>query len=222
VTTSPDTTGRVREHFRKKAFSFDHLYDEDHAFQRLLRPGLFNRRELALEVARGYEAPRVLDVGGGSGRIGEPILEQGASRYVDIDLSSTMLDLARERLARFGDKVELVQGDFLTGNLAGPFDVVLALGYFDYIENAPAHVRRIGELCSASAIASFPRWTWTKGPIRKLRYEVINNCQIFDYTPEGVRRVFGDAGFQSVNVHPGKSGFLVQADKSSATSKTVS
>jgi SAM-dependent methyltransferase len=222
VTTSPDTTGRVREYFRKKAFSFDHLYDEDHAFQRLLRPGLFNRRELALEVARGYEAPRVLDVGGGSGRIGEPILEQGASRYVDIDLSSTMLDLARERLARFGDKVELVQGDFLTANLAGPFDVVLALGYFDYIENAPAHVRRIGELCSGSAIASFPRWTWTKGPIRKLRYEVINNCPIFDYTPEGVRRSFADAGFQSVNVSPGKSGFLVRADKSSATSKTVS
>jgi SAM-dependent methyltransferase len=222
VTTSPDTTGRVREHFRKKAFSFDHLYDEDHALQRLVRPGLFHRRELALEVARGYESPSVLDVGGGSGRIGEPILEQGALRYVDVDLSNTMLDLARERLARFGDKVELVQGDFLTTDLAGPFDVVLALGYFDYIENAGAHVRRIGELSSGSAVASFPRWTWTKGPIRKLRYEVINNCPIFNYTAEGVRRLFADAGFKGVQVHPSKSGFLVRADKSSATAKTVS
>src|SRR5204863_8787 len=93
--TSTNTTGRVREHFRAKAFSFDHLYDEEHALQRLLRPGLFNRRELALAVAAGYEAPSVLDVGGGSGRIGEPILEQGASRYVDVDLSDTMLDRAR-------------------------------------------------------------------------------------------------------------------------------
>jgi SAM-dependent methyltransferase len=213
VTTSPDATGRVREHFRKKAFSFDHLYDEEHALQRLLRPGLFNRRELALEVARGYESPSVLDVGGGSGRIGEPILDQGAARYVDVDLSNTMLELARERLAPFGDKVKLVRGDFLTADLAGPFDVVLALGYFDYVEDATAHVRRIGELCSGSAVASFPRWTWTKGPIRKLRYEVINNCPIFDYTPEGVRRLFSDTGFQGVNVHPGKSGFLVRADK---------
>jgi SAM-dependent methyltransferase len=216
VTTSPDTTGRVREHFRKKAFSFDHLYDEEHALQRLLRPGLFNRRELALEVARGYESPSVLDVGGGSGRIGEPILEQGAARYVDVDLSNTMLELARERLAPFGDKVKLVQGDFLTADLAGPFDVVLALGYFDYIENAAAHVRRIGELCSGSAVASFPRWTWTKGPIRKLRYEVVNNCPIFDYTPEGVGRLFADAGFKGVTVQPGKSGFLVRADKNSS------
>ena len=179
----------------------------------MLRPGLFNRRELALEVARRYERPSVLDVGGGSGRIGEPILEQGASRYVDVDLSNTMLDLARERLARFGDKVELVQGDFLSAALDGPFDVAVALGYFDYIADADAHVRRIGELCSGSVVASFPRWTWTKGPIRKLRYEVINNCPIFDYTPTGARKSFADAGFERVDVRLGKSGFLVVADK---------
>ncbi len=213
VGTSPDTTERVREHFLKKAFSFDHLYDEEHALQRMLRPGLFNRRELALEVARRYDAPTVLDVGGGSGRIGEPVLQQGASRYVDVDLSSTMLDLARDRLARFGEKVELVQGDFLTTALSGPFDVALALGYFDYIRDAEAHTRRIGELCSGSAVASFPRWTWTKGPIRKLRYEVINNCPIFDYTAAGLRAMFSAAGFAKVDLREGKSGFLLVATK---------
>ena len=214
MTTSPDATGRVREHFRRKAFSFDQLYDEEHALQRLLRPGLFNRRELALAVALEYEAPSVLDVGGGSGRIGEPILEQGASRYVDVDLSDTMLDLARERLTRFDEKMELVQGDFLTTPLRGPFDVLLALGYFDYTEDADAHARRMGELCSGSVVASFPRWTWTKGPIRKLRYEVINNCPIFDYTAEGLNKLFADAGFARVDLHEGKSGFLVRANKS--------
>jgi SAM-dependent methyltransferase len=211
--TSTNTTGRVREHFRAKAFSFDHLYDEEHALQRLLRPGLFNRRELAVAVSAEYEAPSVLDVGGGSGRIGEPILEQGVSRYVDVDLSDTMLELARERLARFGERVELVQGDFLSAPLDGPFDVVLALGYFDYIEDAAAHIRRIGELASGSVVASFPRWTWTKGPVRKLRYEVINNCPIFDYTPEQVRKLFADAGFSTTEIEPGKSGFLARAGR---------
>ncbi len=214
MTTSPDATGRVREHFRRKAFSFDHLYDEEHALQRLLRPGLFNRRELALAVVRDYDGPSVLDVGGGSGRIGEAALEQGASRYVDIDLSDTMLELARERLERFGDKVELIQGDFLTTPMSGPFDVVLALGYFDYIEDAGAHARRMGELCSGSVVASFPRWTWTKGPIRKLRYEVINNCPIFDYSGESLEQLFTAAGFARIELHEGKSGFLARADKS--------
>jgi SAM-dependent methyltransferase len=212
--TSTNTTGRVREHFRAKAFSFDHLYDEEHALQRFLRPGLFDRRELAIAAAREYEAPAVLDVGGGSGRIGEPILDQGASRYVDVDLSDTMLDLARQRLARFGDKVELVQGDFLSTPIDGPFDVTLALGYFDYIEDAAAHLRRMGELTSGTAVASFPRWTWTKGPVRKLRYEVINNCPIFDYTREGLERMFREAGFARTEIRPGKSGFLVTARKS--------
>ena len=213
MTTSPDATGRVREHFRRKAFSFDHLYDEEHALQRALRPGLFNRRELARRVAADYDAPSVLDVGGGSGRIGELVLEDGASRYVDVDLSDTMLDLARERLARFGEKVELVQGAFLTEPLEGPFDVALALGYFDYIEDAAAHTRRIGELCSGSAVASFPRWTWAKGPVRKLRYEVINNCPIFDYDRDAIRRLFDEAGFAKITIRQGRSGFLVRADR---------
>jgi SAM-dependent methyltransferase len=213
MTTSTDSTGRVREHFRKKAFSFDHLYDEEHALQRALRPGLFNRREFALEVARSYEAPRVLDVGGGSGRIGELFLDQGASRYVDVDLSDSMLDLARERLARFGGKVTLIQGDFLETAIPGSFDVALALGYFDYIANAPAHVHRTSELLApgGSVVASFPRWTWTKGPIRKLRYEVINNCPIFDYTRDGLTHLF--SGYSSVEIRPGKSGFLLRATK---------
>jgi len=211
MTTSPDATGRVREHFRRKAFSFDHLYDEEHALQRLLRPGLFNRRELAVEVAREYVAPSVLDVGGGSGRVGEFLLENGASRYVDVDLSDTMLGLARERLERFGDKVELVQDDFLTTPIEGRFDVVLGLGYFDYIEDADSHVRRMAELCSGSVVASFPRWTWTKGPIRKVRYEVINRCPIFDYDEPELRRLFD--GFSALELRRGPSGFLVRADR---------
>lgn len=213
MTTSPDATGRVREHFRKKAFSFDHIYDEEHALQRILRPGLFNRREFALEVAREYAEPSVLDVGGGSGRIGELVLEQGASRYVDIDLSDTMLELARERLSRFGDRVELIQGDFVATPVDGRFDVVLALGYFDYIGDADRHVKRMAELCSGSAIASFPRWNPVKGPIRKLRYEVINNCPIYDYDREGLRKLFLDAGFTRITIRQGRSGYLARADK---------
>src|SRR5215210_3765742 len=181
MTTSPDATGRVREHFRRKAFSFDHLYDEEHALQRTLRPGLFNRREFAIEVVDEYDAPRVLD-------------------------------LARQRLARFDEeKVTLIQGDFLRAAIPGSYDVILGLGYFDYIENAPSHVQRMRELVApgGSVVASFPRWTWTKGPIRKLRYEVINNCPIFDYTRDGLMQLFAD--FSNIEIRPGKSGFLLRA-----------
>ena len=140
------------------------------------------------------------------------MLEHGASRYVDIDLSDSMLELARERLERFDEgKVTLIQGDFLRAAIPGSYELILALGYFDYIEDAPAHVRRMRELIApgGSVTASFPRWTWTKGPIRKLRYEVINNCPIFDYTRDGLGELF--AGFSNMEIHPGRSGFLLRA-----------
>ncbi len=139
------------------------------------------------------------------------MLEQGASRYVDVDLSDTMLNLARERLGRFGDKAMLIQGDFLAAAVPGSFELVLALGYFDYIEDAVPHVQRMAELSApgGSVVASFPRWTRTKGPIRKLRYEVINNCPIFDYTRDGILQLL--AAFSNIEIRPGRSGFLVRA-----------
>jgi hypothetical protein len=115
MTRSNESTAQVREHFRRKAFSFDRLYDEEHALQRLLRPGLFNRRELAVSVVREYEAPAVLDVGGGSGRVGELTLEAGASRYVRYEVVNRcpIYDFAEPQLRRlFGEfaRVEIQRG----------------------------------------------------------------------------------------------------------------
>ena len=210
---SSNATELVRDHFREKASSFDALYDEEHLLQRAVRPGLLKRRDFAIDVVREHSSPRVLDIGGGSGRVGELALEAGASEYVNADIAQEMLDLSKERLARFGDKVKLVHGDALTAPLEGKFDVVLALGFFDYQSDAHVFVRRIADLTSGSAVASFPRWNWLKGPVRKLRYEVVNNCPIFNYTERELRFLFGGAGFGRVLIKQGRSGFLVRADR---------
>lgn len=203
----------VREHFRKRASSFDELYAEDRPLQRVLRPGLFARRELAATVAAEYGHPRVLDVGCGSGRVGEDLLEGGAAEYVGIDFSEPMVALAERRLARFGDSVRLVSADFLTAELDGPFDVVLALGFFDYTPEPHRVARRMLDVCSGSAVASFPRWSWLKGPVRKLRYEVIADCPIFNYTERELRLMFGAAGFSRTQIIPrGRTGYLVRAE----------
>src|SRR2546423_15106845 len=102
--TLPDATGRVRDHFRKKAFSFDHLYDEEHAVQRALRPGLFRRREFALSVVREHREPRVLDVGWGSTRGCELALAAAPARYAGVGFSQPMRDTASARLASLADR----------------------------------------------------------------------------------------------------------------------
>src|SRR5579884_356355 len=127
---------RVRNRFTIRARQFDDLYEDERLLVRLLRPGLFRRRELAVETVRAYSEPSVLDVGCGSGRIGEFVLDAGAAAYLGVDFSEPMIELASRRLARFEDRIELVCGDFLEVPIARSFDVVLALGLFDYLPNA--------------------------------------------------------------------------------------
>lgn len=209
---SPATTDRVRDHFEEQAGTFDALYNEDRLVQRTLRPGLHKRRDLALEVVRSYSDPRVLDVGCGSGRIAEGVLDAGASAYVGVDFSEPMLELARKRLDRFGSRATLINGDFLTAPIEGRFDVILGLGLFDYVAEPHLFTRRMHELCAGEVVASFPRWTWLKGPVRKIRYEVINDCPIFNYTERELRLLFGASGFSRVGVLKAtRSGYLVRA-----------
>jgi SAM-dependent methyltransferase len=205
---------RVRNRFRSKAQQFDDLYEDERPLVRLLRPGLFRRRQLGVETVAEYQAPRVLDVGCGSGRIGEFVLEAGASHYVGVDFAEPMIELAQARLARFGDRVELLTDDFLTAPLEGQFDVVLALGLFDYLPNPAQFLRRMAELCAPGGcvVGSFPAWSPVKGPVRKVRYEWIGDCPIFNYDRDRLARLFTDAGFGRQEIRaPGRSGFLARA-----------
>src|SRR5690349_4439903 len=95
---------RVRNRFRDKAQQFDDLYEDERPLVKLLRPGLFRRRQLAADTVRAYRQPRVLDVGCGSGRIGEFALEAGAAHYVGVDFSEPMIELARDRLTRYQER----------------------------------------------------------------------------------------------------------------------
>lgn len=207
---------RVRRRFRERAQAFDDLYEDERPLVRLLRPGLLRRRNLAVETVREYSAPRVLDVGCGSGRIGEFVLEAGASHYIGVDFSGPMIDLARARLERFADRVELLLEEFMTAALEGPFEVILALGLFDYLPEPHHFARRMFSLCPSGGcvVASFPTFSLVKGPVRKVRYEWIGGCPIFNYSRRELELMFGASGFAPVEIRsPGRSGFLLRAYK---------
>jgi SAM-dependent methyltransferase len=207
---------RVRNRFRSKAQQFDDLYEDERFLVRLLRPGLFRRRQLAVNTVAAYTEPRVLDVGCGSGRIGEFVLEAGAGHYVGVDFAEPMIDLARSRLSRFGERVELLTDDFLTVPLDGDFDVVLAVGLFDYLPNPEQFLRRMADFTApgGALVGSFPAWSMVKGPVRKVRYEWIGDCPIFNYDRAGLGRMLAAAGYARQEIlTPGRSGFLVRAHR---------
>jgi SAM-dependent methyltransferase len=206
---------RVRTRFEERAQQFDDLYEDERWLVRTLRPGLFRRRQLCVDTVRSYDAPRVLDVGCGSGRIGEFVLDAGAAYYVGVDFSAPMIDLSRARLSpRFADKVDLRVDDFLTAPIEGRYDVVLAIGLFDYLPEPHQFSRRMFELTAPGGcvVGSFPTWSWLKGPVRKVRYEWIGDCPIFNYSRRELELMFGASGFDRVEIaSPGRSGYLVRA-----------
>jgi SAM-dependent methyltransferase len=205
---------RVRTRFEERAHQFDDLYEDERWLVRRLRPGLFRRRHLAVETVKAYANPRVLDVGCGSGRIGEFVLEAGAGHYVGVDFSEPMIELSRARLERFDDRTDLLVEDFLTADLTGPFEVILALGLFDYLPEPHRFARRMYELCAPGGcvVGSFPTWSLIKGPVRKVRYEWLGNCPIFNYSRRELELMFGAAGFDRVETRsPGRSGYLIRA-----------
>ncbi len=205
----------VREHFRQQAKSFDSLYDagvdSDNAVQRFLRADMFRRAELAVQEVRNRPSPRVLDVGCGSGRVAEELLKAGAGSYVGVDFSEPMVELSKSRLAQFGDAVTLQVGDFLEAELEGPFDVSVAIGFFDYIGDPVPFVQKLYGLTTGVVVASFPRWDWVKGPVRKLRYEMVNDCPIYNFTERELDFLFRGAGFSSTSFVKSRSGLILRA-----------
>jgi SAM-dependent methyltransferase len=180
------------------------------AFDRVahVRRGPRRGRELAVSVVARHSAPAVLDVGCGPGRVAEAVLTAGAARYVGIDFSARMLALARRRLDQH-EAVELIEGDFLDLDVPGTFDVVLALGLFDYLEDPARAAAWLRAHCTSTLVASFPRWERVKAPLRHLYY-ALHGSLLFEYTETGVDELLRVAGFSNVEfASRGPRGFLV-------------
>ena len=81
----------------------------------------------------------VLDAGCGTGRVTELLLERiPHGRAVALDHSTAMLDVARDRLARFGPRLRLVEADLLSATPAtlggwAPVDAVLSTATLHWV-----------------------------------------------------------------------------------------
>lgn len=67
-----------------------------------------------IEHARFEEAESVFEFGCGTGRFASRLLKEflpSSATYLGCDLSSTMVNLARDRLAGYGERVDIVQSD---------------------------------------------------------------------------------------------------------------
>ena len=153
-------------------------------------------------VVNGWMAhlPRessVLDAGCGAGLW----LEEFAARYarvVAIELSSTMFETARARLAH-KDNVTLIQGHVLEVEVQGPFDAIFLGGLLMYLsrDDAVSYLRRLEALLGPGGIIIARETTVRrKIDVREGDYPVA-------YRPVAeIRAIVADSGLAAEEVQP--------------------
>lgn len=177
MSSSMKSLERVREYFDREAVRFDAIYEEQkpgsqQLVDRLFRKVVVERFRLICNLAP-YQGPwTVLDVGCGSGRYSLALAREGATRVVGVDVAPSMIALATEEAAKAGASsvCEFHTSAFLDFKTDEKFDVVVATGYFDYLENPVPHLKGMKDRCRGRIFFSIPkRWEW-RVPIRKARF----------------------------------------------------
>ena len=191
------------EYWNAEAKKFDAIYHEDGRVKgwlnRLLRRDMEGRYFFTLRGARLDSHPNVFDVleiGCGTGVHTKGFLEAGAASVTGVDFSAEMLKIAAGRLKDYDDRVELAEGDFMTKDFAGrSFDVVTALGVFDYVAAPLEFVKKAIDSTKEEGrfIASFPRSGTPRSVIRSVRLS-LKRCPVYFYSEEQLKSMAGECG----------------------------
>ena len=191
---------RVQTYFDREAERFDAIYEDEkpwsqRAIDRLFRGVVRKRLEIVRTLSPQPGEWTALDVGCGTGRFGIALAEQGARHVVGIDISEQMVDMGRQEATarRVADRCEFRATDYLSTDASERFDVVLALGYFDYIADPQPHLSRMVEQARVRVFASFPKRFDFRVPTRILRIRSSGGYVRF-YGASDVERLVRGAG----------------------------
>jgi cyclopropane fatty-acyl-phospholipid synthase-like methyltransferase len=194
------------DYFHRRIDDFDNIYETDRTgimawLDRTLRASVRERFRLAFELLGDLSGKSVLDVGCGSGRYMFEAVRRGAVDVVGIDAASGALEAARKIAGDLGfqDNVNFINSDFLDFRIERKYDIVFAVGYFDYIFTPRAHLGKMLECCDRFLFASFPKLWHPMTPIRKLRL-ALNRCPVRFYSRKRIEKMLRTAGIRSFEI----------------------
>ena len=193
---SPDL---VRSYFNREAARFDAIYEEAKPLHQRLGDALFRRvileRFSLVLNAIGAPGKTVLDVGTGPGRYPIELARRGAARVVGVDVSSEMTAIAEREAAAAGvaERCQFVVSDFMGYHTDERFDAVVAMGYFDYMEDPARHLAKMIAYARGRVFASFPKRWEVRTPLRMARFKLAHGFVRF-YSRSEVVALFGAVG----------------------------
>jgi ubiquinone/menaquinone biosynthesis C-methylase UbiE len=182
---------------------------------RFLRSAVYERYRLVFENCGPIKDASVLDIGCGAGMHATEFAARGASRVVGIDFAPAMVEQARQVAEEKGldDRCEFICDDFQAFSFQEDFDIVLAMGLFDYISDPKPIFEKVAGFTKRRFLGSFPM----NGPLwrlqRTIRYNWIKRCPVYEYNAGQVESLYKDATFSHVRILPLKRGLFGIGDR---------
>jgi 2-polyprenyl-3-methyl-5-hydroxy-6-metoxy-1,4-benzoquinol methylase len=212
-------TDATKTYFNKIPRQWDALYAHENAtkylFNRIMRRGLFQRHRLTFENCGEIRGAKVLDIGCGTGRFSIEFAARGASRVVGIDFAPSMIDFASSFATemKVQDTCEFICDDFLAHEFVAPFQIVIAMGFFDYMPEPEPVFHKIASLTDGTFLASFPRDSLVWGLQRRIRYGLLKKCPVYHYDRGQLENLYSAAAFAKFTVIDTTHGFFGVATK---------
>lgn len=193
------------DYFHRRIQDFDDIYLDKPGIgtflNKTIRASVRIRFDLAFEILGDLNGKTVLDIGCGSGRYMFESVKKGASSATGLDAAAGALDFARKLAVDYGisDRLEFLNTDFLDYYPKQKFDIIFAVGYFDYVFNPLSHLRKMIEISNGVVYASFPKLWSIWSAVRKVRL-ALNGCPVRYYTRGNIEKLMRETGHHNYEI----------------------
>ena len=135
---------KIKNYFNKNSNYWEKFYSESN---NLVEAILIERKNIIKKfIIDNFEKNvKILDLGGGTGVMSSELILSGFQ--VDmIDISKNMIEQAKQNYMSLGISIsenKLINEDFLSKNFNNKYDIIIALGYFEYQTNYDLNFNKI-------------------------------------------------------------------------------
>ena len=193
-------------YFHNRASRFAAFYRSEPVARVLGRGPLFDRLRGGVDIVAALGARRVLDVGCGSGPLFAPLAAQGV-HVTGIDPAPAMVALARREADRHPGLVTVQERGWESIGDGDSYDVAVALGVFDYVDDPAQLLGRMGR-AAPHVVASFPA-PGLRLRLRQVRYGA-RGVHVHGYRRDDLIRLATASGLVAQDLKPlGRAGYLV-------------
>ena len=206
------TTQNAKQYWDERSELFGSYYQQPSLFDKIFRKGIYTRIAVALKACRQLDTPTILDVGSGPGINSVTLIKNStATNVLGIDFAPKMVEYANQHANNEGvaGQCEFVSGDFFEYDF-GPrsFDLSIALGVLDYVEDARTFLNKMSAVSSRAFVVSWPE-NGLRMMLRNYRYD----CPLYHYTEADLRHLHDTCHPSKLEIVKSEGGWVTVAWK---------